>query len=60
MGSYNMDSHNVQRYVDDNGHARNEGDIQIKAKETYGVVESISEMMEGVAADVATRMTRPP
>ena len=28
MGSYNMDSHNVQRYVDKNGHARNEGDIQ--------------------------------
>ena len=23
-----MDSHNVQRYVDKNGHARNEGDIQ--------------------------------
>ena len=29
MGSYNMDSHNVQRYVDADGHARNEGDIQI-------------------------------
>ena len=28
MGSYNMDSHHVQRYVDKNGHARNEGDIQ--------------------------------
>ena len=28
LGSYNMDSHNVQRYVDDQGHARNEGDIQ--------------------------------
>jgi hypothetical protein len=28
MGSYNMDSHNVQRYVDENGHVRNEGDIQ--------------------------------
>jgi hypothetical protein len=27
MGSYNMDSHNVQRYVDNQGHARNEGDI---------------------------------
>jgi hypothetical protein len=29
MGSYNMDSHNVQRYVDASGHARNEGDVQI-------------------------------
>ena len=28
MGSYNMDSHHTQRYVDQNGHARNEGDIQ--------------------------------
>ncbi len=28
MGSYNMDSHHTQRYVDSNGHARNEGDIQ--------------------------------
>ena len=28
MGSYNMDSHNCQRYVDAEGHARNEGDIQ--------------------------------
>jgi hypothetical protein len=24
-----MDSHNVQRYVDANGHARNEGDVQV-------------------------------
>jgi hypothetical protein len=33
MGSYNMDSHNVQRYVardaDGRAHARNEGDIQV-------------------------------
>jgi len=29
MGAYNMDSHNVQRYVDANGNARNEGDIQV-------------------------------
>jgi hypothetical protein len=29
MGSYNMDSHNVQRYVDARGFARNEGDIQV-------------------------------
>lgn len=28
MGSYNMDSHNVQRYVDKNGFVRNEGDVQ--------------------------------
>jgi len=29
MGSYNMDSHHVQRYVDARGYARNEGDIQV-------------------------------
>lgn len=29
LGAYNMDSHNVQRYVDASGHVRNEGDIQV-------------------------------
>ena len=28
LAAYTMDSHNTQRYVDENGHARNEGDIQ--------------------------------
>ncbi len=37
MGSYNMDSHNVQRYVDANGHARNEGDIQISPGGPYPI-----------------------
>ena len=37
MGSYNMDSHNVQRYVDPEGHARNEGDIQISPGGPYPV-----------------------
>ncbi|MEX2399326.1 MAG: FAD-dependent oxidoreductase [Rhodothermales bacterium] len=37
MGSYNMDSHNVQRYVDENGHARNEGDIQINPGGPYQI-----------------------
>jgi hypothetical protein len=37
MGSYTMDSHNVQRYVDGNGHVRNEGDVQIRTKGPYGV-----------------------
>jgi hypothetical protein len=32
MGAYNMDSHNTQRYVDDNGFARNEGDVQIPTR----------------------------
>lgn len=29
MGSYNIDSHNVQRYIDPKGFARNEGDVQV-------------------------------
>jgi hypothetical protein len=29
LGAYNMDSHNVQRYVDSQGQVRNEGDIQV-------------------------------
>lgn len=29
MGSYNTDSHNVQRYVDENGDAQNEGDVEV-------------------------------
>ncbi len=37
MGSYNMDSHNVQRYVDNDGHARNEGDIQINPGGPYPI-----------------------
>ncbi len=32
MGAYNMDSHNTQRYVTQDGYARNEGDIQIGTK----------------------------
>lgn len=32
MGAYNMDSHNTQRYVDEHGFARNEGDIQIATR----------------------------
>lgn len=35
MGSYNMDSHNCQRYVDKNGFAKNEGDIQISPGGAY-------------------------
>jgi len=37
MGSYNMDSHNTQRYVDKNGHVRNEGDVQINPGGPYPI-----------------------
>ena len=35
MGSYNMDSHNCQRYVDRDGHVRNEGDVQVSPGGSY-------------------------
>jgi hypothetical protein len=37
MGSYNMDSHNVQRYVAADGHARNEGDVEVNPGGPYVV-----------------------
>lgn len=37
MGSYNMDSHNVQRYVNEKGFVRNEGDIQINPGGPYQI-----------------------
>ncbi|MEA1877047.1 MAG: FAD-dependent oxidoreductase [Bacteroidota bacterium] len=37
MGSYNMDSHHVQRYVDENGFARNEGDVEINPGGPYPI-----------------------
>ena len=36
MGAYNMDSHHVQRYVDEKGGVRNEGDIQLRVP-TYPI-----------------------
>ena len=29
MAAYTMDSHNVQRYVNDQGYVKNEGDVQV-------------------------------
>jgi hypothetical protein len=37
MGNYNMDSHNVQRYITKEGDVRNEGDVQIKVAQPYGI-----------------------
>ncbi|QDU89572.1 FAD dependent oxidoreductase [Pirellulimonas nuda] len=36
MGSYTLDSHNVQRYVDENGKVQNEGDIGVHVP-PYGI-----------------------
>jgi hypothetical protein len=37
MGSYNMDSHHTQRYVDENGFVRNEGDVQVNPGGPYPI-----------------------
>ena len=37
MGSYSLDSHNVRRYVTSEGYVQNEGDIEVKPKNPYGV-----------------------
>lgn len=37
MGAYGMDSHNTQRYVDANGFARNEGDVQVGGFSPYPI-----------------------
>lgn len=37
MGSYTMDSHNVQRYVTSEGFVQNEGDIGVAAKKPYRI-----------------------
>ena len=37
MGSYTMDSHNVQRYVTPEGFVQNEGDIGVRAPEPYRI-----------------------
>ena len=37
MGSYNMDSHNVMRYVNADGWVKNEGDIQINPGGPYPI-----------------------
>ena len=37
MGSYTMDSHNVQRYVTPEGHVQNEGDIGVGTNGPYQI-----------------------
>jgi len=37
MGSYTIDSHNVQRYITPEGHVQNEGDIGVGLKGPYEI-----------------------
>lgn len=47
MGSYTMDSHNIQRYVKPDGYVQNEGDIGVKVPEPYTIAyESLTPQKE--------------
>ncbi len=37
LAAYTMDSHNVQRYVDAQGHVRNEGDVEVGGFPPYAI-----------------------
>jgi hypothetical protein len=37
LAAYTMDSHNIQRYVDSEGHVRNEGDVQVGGFPPYPI-----------------------
>lgn len=37
MAGYGMDSHNTQRYVDANGYVKNEGNVEAKVYQPYGI-----------------------
>ncbi|SFU17544.1 FAD dependent oxidoreductase [Algoriphagus locisalis] len=37
MGSYSLDSHNVQRFVTEDGYVQNEGDIGVHPKNPYSI-----------------------
>lgn len=37
IGSYHLDSHNTQRYVNENGHVENEGDIGVRPPAAYKI-----------------------
>ena len=37
LAAYTMDSHHIQRYVDEHGHVRNEGDVQVGGFPPYAI-----------------------
>ena len=37
MGSYTMDSHNIQRYIKPDGYVQHEGDIGVKVPKPYSI-----------------------
>lgn len=52
LGSYNMDSHNVQRYVTPDGAAQNEGDVQVGPGGSYAISYRAIVPKKGEAANL--------
>lgn len=52
LGSYNMDSHNTQRYVTEDGTVQNEGDVQVSPGGPYVVAYRSIVPKEGEAANL--------
>lgn len=52
MGSYTMDSHNVQRYVTPEGYVQNEGDIGVSTKKPYRIAYGSLVPREGECANL--------
>ncbi|QDV71122.1 Xanthan lyase precursor [Rosistilla carotiformis] len=56
LAAYTMDSHNTQRYVDANGHVRNEGDVEVGGfspyEISYGALTPKAEQCENLLVPV--------
>jgi len=52
LGSYNMDSHNTQRYVTADGKAQNEGDVQVSPGGPYAISYRAIVPKKGEAANL--------
>jgi hypothetical protein len=52
MGSYTIDSHNVQRYITPEGFVQNEGDIGVRLKEPYQIAYGAVVPKRGQAANL--------
>ena len=60
MGSYNSDSHNIQRYITPEGYVQNEGDIGVSTNGPYQIAygaivpKKLGMMKEGLEASAVT------
>lgn len=52
MAAYGMDSHHVQRYVDANGFARNEGNVEAHVERPYPIGRGALLPVEGEAENL--------